>query len=41
MTDKSTNITLLVEGMDCTACALGITKSLQKKGAENVHVDFE
>lgn len=40
MTDKSTNITLLVEGMDCTACALGITKSLQKKGAENVHVDF-
>jgi Cu+-exporting ATPase len=40
MTEKSTNITLQVEGMDCTACALGITKSLQKKGAENVFVDF-
>lgn len=40
MTEKTTNITLQVEGMDCTACALGITKSLQKKGAENVFVDF-
>jgi Cu+-exporting ATPase len=40
MSEKSANITLQVEGMDCTACALGITKSLQKKGAENVFVDF-
>lgn len=40
MAENSTNITLHVEGMDCTACALGITKNLQKKGAENVYVDF-
>ncbi len=40
MTEKSTNITLQVEGMDCTSCALGITKSLEKKGAENVYVNF-
>ncbi len=40
MAENSTNITLHVEGMDCTSCALGITKSLQKKGAENVYVDF-
>lgn len=40
MSEKSTNITLQVEGMDCTSCALGITKSLQKKGAQNVFVDF-
>jgi Cu+-exporting ATPase len=40
MAENSTNITLQVEGMDCTACALGITKSLQKKGLENVFVDF-
>lgn len=40
MSDKTLNITLHVEGMDCTSCALGITKNLQKKGAENVYVDF-
>ena len=40
MAENSTNITLQVEGMDCTACALGITKNLQKKGLENVFVDF-
>lgn len=40
MAENSTNITLQVEGMDCTACALGITKTLQKKGLENVFVDF-
>jgi Cu+-exporting ATPase len=40
MTENTTNITLHVEGMDCTSCALGITKNLQKKGAENVFVDF-
>jgi Cu+-exporting ATPase len=34
------HITLLVEGMDCANCALGITKDLQKKGLENVHVNF-
>lgn len=26
--------------MDCANCAVGITKSLQKSGMENVHVDF-
>lgn len=40
MAEGSTNITLLVEGMDCSNCAMGITKSLQKKGMEQVHVDF-
>ncbi|MES2593306.1 MAG: cation-translocating P-type ATPase [Bacteroidota bacterium] len=40
MTENLTNITLQVEGMDCTSCALGITKNLQKKGLENVFVDF-
>ena len=40
MAENSTNITLQIEGMDCTACALGITKTLQKKGLENVFVDF-
>ena len=40
MAENSTNITLQVEGMDCTNCALGITKNLQKKGLENVYVDF-
>lgn len=40
MAEKRTNITLHIEGMDCTSCALGITKTLQKKGMENVYVDF-
>ncbi len=40
MTETNTNITLQVEGMDCSTCALGITKNLQKKGMENVYVDF-
>ncbi len=40
MAENSTNITLQVEGMDCTTCALGITKNLQKRGLENVYVDF-
>jgi Cu+-exporting ATPase len=40
MSEKSANITLQVEGMDCTSCALGITKNLQKKGMENVYVNF-
>jgi Cu+-exporting ATPase len=40
MNDKVPNITLHIEGMDCSSCAMGITKSLQKKGLENIHVDF-
>ncbi len=40
MTEHAANITLHIEGMDCSSCALGITKSLQKKGLENVYVEF-
>ncbi len=40
MAEDSINITLQVEGMTCTSCALGIAKNLQKKGAEDVFVDF-
>lgn len=40
MAENTTNITLQVEGMDCTSCALGITKTLEKKGLENIYVDF-
>jgi len=40
MQEKATHITLKVEGMDCSNCALGITKTLQKKGFENVNVSF-
>ena len=31
---------LIVEGMSCTNCALGIRKQLEKIGFENVDVDF-
>lgn len=31
---------LNVEGMDCSSCALTITKNLQKKGLTNVYVNF-
>lgn len=40
MSDNSSHITLKVEGMDCSNCALGITKTLQKKGLKNVNVSF-
>jgi P-type Cu+ transporter len=40
MAENTSNITLHIEGMDCSSCAMGITKSLQKKGLENVHVEF-
>jgi Cu+-exporting ATPase len=40
MATGTNHITLLVEGMDCANCALGITKDLQKKGLEDVHVNF-
>jgi P-type Cu+ transporter len=40
MSNNNENIILQVEGMDCSNCALGITKSLQKVGMQNVHVDF-
>jgi len=40
MASDPKHITLLVEGMDCANCALGITKDLQKKGLADVHVNF-
>nr|MBA3706558.1 cation-translocating P-type ATPase [Bacteroidota bacterium] len=40
MADNSINITLQVDGMDCSNCALSITKNLEKKGMKNVYVDF-
>ncbi len=40
MDQPTQNITLHIEGMDCANCALGITKSLQKSGMQNIHIDF-
>ncbi|TXB66693.1 cadmium-translocating P-type ATPase [Vicingus serpentipes] len=38
--NKTKNITLNVEGMTCSNCALGIKKQLEKKGLDNVSVNF-
>ena len=40
MEESATKITLNVEGMDCSSCALGITKSLIKLGLKDVNVNF-
>ncbi|MCC6690555.1 MAG: heavy-metal-associated domain-containing protein, partial [Bacteroidia bacterium] len=40
MTDNSKKISLQVEGMTCANCALGITRSVQKSGGENVTVNY-
>jgi len=40
MATSSNNITLHIEGMDCANCALGITRNLEKKGANDIHVSF-
>lgn len=40
MSQKPDNVVLKVEGMDCTNCALGITRSLEKKGLKNVYTNF-
>jgi Cu+-exporting ATPase len=40
MSQKPENVILKVEGMDCTNCALGITRSLEKKGFKNVYTNF-
>ena len=40
MADKAENITLNVEGMTCSNCALGVTRNLEQKGLENVNVNF-
>ena len=34
------SVTVLVEGMDCANCALGITRKLTKNGFEGVNVNF-
>ena len=34
-------IKLNVEGMNCTSCAAGVKKLLEKKGATEVNVSFE
>lgn len=39
MVEAETNTTLNIEGMNCSNCALEVTKSLPKKGMENVYVD--
>lgn len=40
MSQKPENVILKVEGMDCTNCALGITRTLEKKGFKNVYTNF-
>jgi Cu+-exporting ATPase len=40
MEESVAKITLNVEGMDCSSCALGITKSLTKLGLKDVNVNF-
>ncbi len=37
---QTKDIVLIVEGMDCTNCALGIKKQLDKTGLEQVDVNF-
>ncbi len=37
---KKLHTTLHIEGMTCANCALGIKKQLEKKGAEDVNVNF-
>lgn len=34
-------IELKIEGMDCAQCAVGISRFLEKKGLDEVHVDFQ
>lgn len=38
--DKQKKVNLNVEGMTCSNCALGIKKQLEKKGLEDVSVNF-
>lgn len=40
MADHAENITLNVEGMTCSNCALGVARTLKQKGLENVNVNF-
>lgn len=38
---ESKSVELVIEGMDCAQCAVGISRFLEKKGMEEVHVDFQ
>jgi Cu+-exporting ATPase len=38
--ENKEKITLNVQGMTCSNCALGVTKYLENQGLKNVHVDF-
>lgn len=40
MADKAENITLNVEGMTCSNCALGVARNLEQKGLGEVNVNF-
>lgn len=40
MQKSGEKIALVVEGMTCTNCALGVTRVIQQKGAEDVSVNF-
>jgi len=40
MEETTTKVTLNVEGMDCSSCAMGITNSLSKMGLKDVNVNF-
>ena len=40
MINKPENITLSIEGMTCSNCALGITRTIEQKETENVNVNF-
>lgn len=40
MEETAAKITLNVEGMDCSSCALGISNSLSKMGLKDVNVNF-
>lgn len=35
------SVELVIEGMDCAQCAVGISRFLEKKGMEEVNVDFQ
>ena len=40
MTTEKKNIKIQVEGMTCNNCAIGLKKHLEKKGFQDVTVNF-
>lgn len=38
--DENNTVVLEVEGMTCTNCAQGVTRTLENAGLKQVHVDF-